>query len=315
MPDRATRSRRKLTAILMADVSGFSRMMSADEERTTGRIQEFHRRVKGLVESHVGRVVDTAGDSVFGEFASVVNAMRCAHEIQSSQAQANTGEPPDWHIQTRIGVHLGDVIIEDYQVYGDGVNIAARLEQLAEPGGICVSEAVYQQVHGKVDFEFRELGVRELKNIEQPIRLYTVPPRSLVAPELPKARARRRGRVVAQATRPPPAHRFPWTEELIRPGVLIPLLVAAGLLVSPLTLWPTAGVFPTAGAILLGLYGGRLAGRRTGSKGHWLIGLGLGVAAGAAFTNWSPVTNTLFVMSGLILSAVGVGRSRLLPRR
>ena len=303
----------------MADVSGFSRMMSADEERTTALIQEFHRRVKGIVESHAGRVVDTAGDSVFGEFASVVNAMRCAREVQSSQALANTGEPPDWHIQTRIGVHMGDVIIEDYQVYGDGVNIAARLEQLAEPGGICVSEAVYHQVQGKLDFEFRELGVRELKNIEQPIRLYAVPPRSLVTVEQPKARGRtrRRGRVVAQAraSRPSPARRFPWIEEVVRPGVLIPLLIAAGLLASPLTLWPTAGVFPTAGAIMLGFYGGRLAGRHTGSKGHWLIGLGLGVAAGAAFTNWSPVTNTLFVMSGLILSAVGVSRSLSLPRR
>ena len=142
-PD-ATGPRRKLSAILMVDVSGFSRMMGRNEERTTRLIREFHERTKRLVETHEGRVVDTAGDSLFGEFDSVVNAVRCAQAIQDAQAVANASRAPAERIETRIGVHLGDVIVQDYQVYGDGVNIAARLQSVAAPGTIYVSEAVYQ---------------------------------------------------------------------------------------------------------------------------------------------------------------------------
>src|SRR5215510_10573188 len=166
--------RRKLSAILMVDVSGFSRMMGRDEERTTALIREFHDRTRGLVQAHDGRVVDTAGDSVFGEFDSVVNAVRCAQAIQEAQTAANTSREPAERIETRIGVHLGDVIVQDYRVYGDGVNIAARLQTVAAPGSICVSEAVYQQVYKKLDMAFEDLGMQELKNIEHPIRLYRV---------------------------------------------------------------------------------------------------------------------------------------------
>src|SRR5499433_4044012 len=174
MTTQASVPRRKLSAIVMVDVSGFSRMMARNEERTTALIREFHDRTQGLVESHQGRVVDTAGDSVFGEFDSVVNAMRCAQAIQDAQAVANANRAPAERIETRIGVHLGDVIVQDYRVYGDGVNIAARLQTVADPGSICVSEAVYQQVYQKLDLAFQDLGVQELKNIEHPIRLYRV---------------------------------------------------------------------------------------------------------------------------------------------
>src|SRR5215813_12346741 len=181
MTTDASSPRRKLAAILMVDVSGFSRMMGRNEERTTALIREFHERTQRLVEVHQGRVVDTAGDSVFGEFDSVVNAMRCAHAIQETQASTNANREPAERIETRIGVHLGDVIVQDYHVYGDGVNIAARLQAVAAPGSICVSEAVYQQVYRKLDLAFEDLGVQELKNIEHPIRLYRVagpePPR------------------------------------------------------------------------------------------------------------------------------------------
>jgi class 3 adenylate cyclase len=174
MATEASKPRRKLSAIMMVDVSGFSRMMGRDEEGTTARIREFHTRTRPLVEAHEGRVVDTAGDSVFGEFDSVVNAVRCAQAIQHTQAAINAASPPEERMETRIGVHLGDVIIQDYHVYGDGVNIAARLEAVADPGGICVSEAVYQQVHTKLDLVFEDLGVQALKNIEHPLRLYRV---------------------------------------------------------------------------------------------------------------------------------------------
>jgi Domain of unknown function (DUF1707)/Adenylate and Guanylate cyclase catalytic domain len=121
-------------------------------------------------------VVDTAGDSVFGEFDSVVHAVRCAQSIQHTQAAINAALLPEDRIETRIGVHLGDVIVQDYRVYGDGVNIAARLEAAADPGGIYVSEAVYQQVHTKLDLVFEDLGVQALKNIDYPIRIYRVVP-------------------------------------------------------------------------------------------------------------------------------------------
>ena len=156
MTIEASAPRRKLSAILMIDVAGFSRMMGQDEERTIVLIREFHERTQGLVEAHAGRVVDTAGDSVFGEFDSVLNAVRCAQAIQEAQAAANTHRKPAERMEIRIGVHLGDVIVQDYRVYGDGVNIAARLQTVAEPGSICISEAVYQQVYTKVDLAFED---------------------------------------------------------------------------------------------------------------------------------------------------------------
>jgi hypothetical protein len=166
----------------MVDVSGFSRMMGRDEEGTTARIREFHLRTRSLVEAHEGRVVDTAGDSVFGEFDSVVYAVRCAQAIQHTQATINAALRPADRIETRIGVHLGDVIVQDEHVYGDGVNIAARLEALADPGGICISEAVYQQVHTKLDLAFEDLGVQVLKNIDSPLRIYQIVPHASSQP-------------------------------------------------------------------------------------------------------------------------------------
>jgi class 3 adenylate cyclase len=292
------RQRRKLSAILMADVSGFSRLMGADEERTVALIEDFHVRVKGLVERHEGRVVDTAGDSVFGEFASVLNAVTCAREIQRQQTELNGQRDPAERIETRIGVHLGDVIVQDYRVYGDGVNIAARLEGIAEPGGICVSEAVYQQVHRKIDLEMEDLGLRELKNIEHPVRVYRVrPSRGVPAPAVRPVE----NRSVAVAG---------WGSAFRSPVILIPTIVGVCLLVAPFVLFPTAGVFPTAGSVLLGLSLGRGAGLANGRRGGTLLGLGAGLASGALWTNWSAVTNFLFVTAGAIVAGIGVSRSR-----
>ncbi len=304
MTESPGRKRRKLSAILMADVSGFSRMMEAHEERTIALIQDFHRRMKELVERYEGRVVDTAGDSVFGEFDSVVNAVSCAREIQQDLAATNAGREPEDRCDTRIGVHLGDVVIQDYHVYGDGVNIAARLEAIAEPGGICLSEAVYQQIHKKIDLPIEDLGLVELKNIEHPMRVYRVPP--LV---VGKARVG----LVPEVRRPKrslPAewHTAQWLETLRRPSVLITGTIGLLLLVSPLFLFPTGGVFPTAGSILLGVAGGRIWIHRGARRGLRFLPLGAGIAAGALFTHWSAVTNFAFVMAGLIVTAVGLSR-------
>src|SRR5262245_12822972 len=185
----------------MVDVSGFSRLMARDEEWTTREIRAFHARVEGRVLEFEGRVVDTAGDSVFGEFDSVVNATRCAQAIQSDQALRNAEQPPERRIDTRIGVHVGDVIVEEYKVYGDGVNIAARLESLAEPGHILVSEAVVQQVRNKIPAEFEDGGMRALKNIDQPVRVYRLVPSALVPSAPPPA----------TPAEPPPAAYLPKT--------------------------------------------------------------------------------------------------------
>jgi class 3 adenylate cyclase len=300
------RRRRKLSAIMMADISGFSRMMGANEEATVDRIQDFHRRVKVLVEQFEGRVVDTAGDSVFGEFDSVVNAVRCAYEIQQEQSAQNADQSADGRLQTRIGIHLGDVIVEDYRVYGDGVNIAARLEPLAEPGGICISEAVYQQVRNKLDLRFEDLGLRELKNIEHPIRLYKVPP--VTRNDSPPATVVRSPEPKPRPPLAPPAE--PLVDEILRPSAIIPLIVGGFLMLSPAFLFSTGGVFPAGGAILVSVIAGVIWARRSGRRGSFLVALGLGIASGALWTNWSGVTNALFVLGGFIVAAVGVSGRR-----
>lgn len=323
MSQEEGRRRRKLSAIMMADVSGFSRMMGANEERTVDLIKDFHARVRQHVDRCEGRVVDTAGDSVFGEFDSVVHAVDCARRIQQEQAQLNALRPPEERIDTRIGVHLGDVIVEDYHVYGDGVNIAARLEPLADPGGICISEAVYQQVRDKVDAEFHDLGLRELKNIQYPVRLFKIAPMN----REPVAAAPRPTSMPAPpplaAEMPASAPTFtppelveperelrPWSEEVLRVENLTMLFVGGVLLLSPLLLFPSAGALPTGGAILLGVTIGRILGRRTRSLRPFLFALGIGIATGALFTNWSRVTNVMFVLGGAIVAAVGAQRRR-----
>ncbi len=307
MAAEASAPRRKLSAILMVDVSGFSRMMGRDEEGTTARIREFHSRIRSVVEAHEGRVVDTAGDSVFGEFDSVINAVRCAQAIQDTQATVNATRPSEEHIETRIGVHLGDVIVQDYQVYGDGVNVAARLQAIADPGSICVSEAVYQQVFRKLDLAFEDMGVRELKNIEYPIRLYRVIPRGDNRPEEP-AREPQDG---AQAPGPKQQATLPvasWIDAFLTRGGLIPLIIGLCLLATPLGLFPfpTRGIAPTAGAILTGIGLGHIWARRTGRHGCFLIALGAGISLGAAFTRWSGFPNWILLVGGLIVILRGL---------
>ena len=164
--------KRKLTAILSADVKGYSRLMGDDEERTLRTLTAYREVMGSFIQQHRGRVVDTAGDSVLAEFASVVDAVQCAVEIQQVLRAKNVMQPENRRMEFRIGINLGDVIEEGKQIYGDGVNIAARVQGLAEAGGICISESAYQQIENKGPLRYDYLGEHEVKNIAKPVRVY-----------------------------------------------------------------------------------------------------------------------------------------------
>ena len=166
---------RRLAAILAADVAGYSRLMGADEEGTLQRLREIRiALIDPIIATHHGRLVKTTGDGLLVEFGSVVDALRCASELQRDMAERNANVPPDRRIEYRIGIHQGDIVVEDGDIFGDGVNVAARLEGLAEPGGICVSARVREDATGKLDLAFRDLGNQQLKNISRPVRAYAV---------------------------------------------------------------------------------------------------------------------------------------------
>ena len=171
----AERIERRLTAILAADVVGYSRLMSADEEGTLAQLKS-HRSaiVDPKIAEHRGRIVKTTGDGLLMEFASVVDALRCAVEVQRGMAEWNADIPQDKRIEFRVGIHQGDVITEAGDIFGDGVNVAARLEGLAQPGGICVSGRVHEDAHGKLDISFEDMGEQQLKNISRPVRVFRV---------------------------------------------------------------------------------------------------------------------------------------------
>jgi TolB-like protein len=167
---------RRLTAILAADVAGYSRLMGADEEGTHERLKA-HRRalIDPKIAEHHGRIVKTTGDGMLVEFPSVVDAVQCATEVLRGMVERNAATPPEERIEFRIGVNLGDVIVEGDDIFGDGVNIAARLEALAEPGGICVSRMVHDQVRDKLAIAFEDLGEQQVKNIARPVSAYRIP--------------------------------------------------------------------------------------------------------------------------------------------
>jgi adenylate cyclase len=172
MANKATQ--RKLAAILSADVVGYSRLMGADEEATIETLTAYRKVFLSQIESHRGRVVDAKGDAILAEFASVVDAVSSATEIQRELAEQNAALPDDRRMDFRIGINLGDVVVKDDVIYGDGVNVAARLESLAEPGGICISRPVYDQVESKLNLDWEYLGEQQVKNIAKPVRAYSV---------------------------------------------------------------------------------------------------------------------------------------------
>ena len=166
---------RRLAAILAADVAGYSRLIGADEEGTLNRLRSIRTDViNPKVTEHHGRIVKTTGDGLLVEFTSVIDALRCASEIQTAMAEANVGIAADKRIEFRIGVHQGDIVVEDGDIFGDGVNVAARLETMADPGDICVSARVQEDAAGKLDLTFEDLGEQSLKNIARPVRVYRV---------------------------------------------------------------------------------------------------------------------------------------------
>ena len=172
-----TRVGRRLAAILAADVAGYSLLMSTDEAGTLSALQAHRSELIGpAVKRHRGRIVKLMGDSILAEFGSVVEAVKCADEIQREMEIRNRGTRDDHRMLLRIGVHLGDVIIDGSDIYGDGVNIAARLEGIAEPGRICISRQAYDQVEGKLPLTCRPLGPQKLKNIPKPVEVYAIDP-------------------------------------------------------------------------------------------------------------------------------------------
>jgi class 3 adenylate cyclase len=188
----STNPERRLTAILAADIVGYSRLMGADEEGTLAQLKALHQVVIApKISEHRGRIVDTAGDGMLVEFASAVDATRCAIEIQRQMIERSADTPASRRMQLRVGINIGDVIVEGERIYGDGVNVAARLEGIAEPGGICISEDAYRQIRGRVDGDFQEIGEQQLKNIARPVRVYRLRLGRARAPIIPAVQLKR----------------------------------------------------------------------------------------------------------------------------
>jgi adenylate cyclase len=166
---------RRLAAILAADVAGYSRLIGADEEGTLNRLRSIRADViDQKITEHRGRIVKTTGDGLLIEFSSVIDGLRCATEIQNAMAEGNAEIAAEKRIEFRIGVNVGDIVVEDGDIFGDGVNVAARLEGLADPGGICVSARVQEDAAGRLDLTFDDLGEQNLKNIARSVRVYRV---------------------------------------------------------------------------------------------------------------------------------------------
>src|SRR5438034_2505024 len=163
---------RRLAAILAADIAGYSRLMHEDEPATVRDLKAHQSVILPLIGRHGGRIIDTAGDGIMAEFPSVIGATECAVEIQTVMDERNLRVPESRRMRLRIGINLGDVIHDETRIYGDGINIAARLAALAPPGGVLVSNTVHDQVRGKLPFTFEDVGERQVKNIEQPVRMY-----------------------------------------------------------------------------------------------------------------------------------------------
>src|SRR5215469_15733605 len=178
---------RRLAAILAADVAGYSRLMGEDEEGTHERLQaHLAELVNPKINEHPGRIVKNTGDGFLAEFPSVVDAVRCAVEVQRGMVERNEGILPDRRIEFRIGVNLGDVIAEPEDIFGDGVNVAARLEGLAEPNGICISQMVYEQVRDKLTFPFEDIGQQLVKNIARPLHVFALRAEVIAALPIPE---------------------------------------------------------------------------------------------------------------------------------
>src|SRR5579864_1874788 len=172
---KRARVARHLAAILAADIAGYGRLMGEDEEGTLAALRLWRREIADpRIKEHRGRIVKTTGDGFLVEFASVVDAVHCAVEMQRAMAEHNADIPAERRIEFRIGINLGDIISEDHDIYGDGVNVASRLEALAEPAGICISRVVRDQIRDKLPYVFDDMGEQQVKNIARPVRVYSM---------------------------------------------------------------------------------------------------------------------------------------------
>jgi class 3 adenylate cyclase len=202
-------SSRRLAAILAADVAGYSRLMGADEEGTRVALKAIRAEVGDpKIQEHRGRIVKTTGDGLLVEFAGVVDAVRCAVELQQAMIERNADVPSAKRIEFHIGINLGDVILDEGDIFGDGVNIAARLEALAEPGEICVSRVVHDQVCDRLDIPFENLGEQRVKNIERPVHVYRIPTPGHASAPMQQKRDADSGTRRPEAFMPAPADPF-----------------------------------------------------------------------------------------------------------
>jgi len=252
-----TKVKRRLTSILCADVKSYARLMESDEARTVDTLRQYRTAMNALVERHDGRTVNTWGDAIIAEFGSVVEAVQCAIEVQRELAARNRDVPEAEQMWFRIGINLGDVMVEHDDIYGEGVNIAARLQELAEPGGILISGTVYDLVRNKLSVGFDYLGQQPVKNVTEPVTSYRIVLHGEARPAMPKAEASKTG-----PENPPVAARplgdaaqgaAPrlWSRFLDWPGrvkvavLLIPFLFVIDMLDSGDSLWfywPAAGL-------------------------------------------------------------------------
>jgi class 3 adenylate cyclase len=192
---------RRLATILTADVAGYSRMMGEKEEATIQTLRGHRTVFDALLKQHHGRVFNTAGDAILAEFPSAVEAVRCATEIQAALQTRNEHLPPERKMLFRMGINLGDVVVQESDLLGDGVNVAARIQTLAEPGGICISGSVYDQIQNKLSLQFKPLGDQNLKNIARPVRAFSITRgESGVLPSRARSAGGKPARVVAVAT-------------------------------------------------------------------------------------------------------------------
>ena len=238
-----TKVKRRLTTVLCADVEGYARLMEADEVGTLATLRRLRGAMATLVARHDGRIVNTWGDAILAEFGSVVEAVECAIETQQELAAENGALPPAARMRFRIGINLGDVMVEGDDIYGEGVNIAARLQELAEPGGILVSGPVYEQVHRKLTIGFDFLGSQQVKNVTSPVLSYRV---TLGGPARPAAKA--------PAPPPPAAALVRSRTELVPRPIAVALAISVFLFaINAFTgfrevwfQWPTAGLLLVA---------------------------------------------------------------------
>ena len=337
------RRRRRLAAILMADIAGFSRMMGRDDEGTTERVVRFQEQTETLAATHGGRVVDTAGDSVFAVFESIVAALECAAALQEWLAK---DLDPD-RIMVRIGLHLGDVLVEDERFFGDGVNVAARLQELAPIGGIAASEVVFQEVGTRLPF--RDSGTHRLKNIARPMRVYAVAPEvfgfpkggstasKLAADPLDTAEGaladlirerigEKRGRdprfgALPDGVELPKAPRRPRTVSgvLSSAGVWLQAALGTLLIAAHVSGWTNNGAYPFAGAVFLGGAAGTLLRVATHRRGVGAVIGAIGIAVGGTFLSGTVTRALVWLLAagiggpGLVRAVRGDGEERVNP--